>query len=136
MAWVPRGDNDYCATHDYEWDRVKGVKCPLCTKAKLKPPDPESDFKPALPPEGCRSSAEFERWLTEGATFYHGQAQKLAGGVREGRGRPNFSAAQKYAETALKYARAALEIVSTRERREWVKYLKKTNANLRKGAKR
>jgi len=136
VAWVPRGENDYCETHDYEWSRVDGRACPTCLRERPPAPSPESDWSPPLPPEGCRSSVERERWLTEGTTYCHEQAKKLSGGVPGAKGRPNYSAAIKWMEAALKYARAASSFTETRERREYIKHLRKHAEALRRGAKR
>lgn len=133
MAWLQRGPKNFCDDHNYEWVRADGVSCPTCAGLNLPLPTPESDWSPPTPPEGCRSSTEYEKWLTAVVSYCEEQARKLAGGVPGARGRPNYSAGIKYMELALKAARNAADLTQTRERREYVKHLRKHAEKLRRG---
>ena len=101
-------------------------RCPHCRVD----PDPNvlENTELAAPydaPAGCMTSVEIEAHLVATAKYIEGEAKKLTG---KGKGRINLATAFKGFEASLKHWQLTLELVKTRERREYVGRLESINA--------
>jgi len=85
-----------------------------------------------VPPAGCWTSEDEERWLTAVSDEYLAMGKSLA--VPTGkRGRPSHLPAIKAFEAALKAARVAQQLTEKRENREYVEALAIKAQELRGG---
>jgi hypothetical protein len=117
VYWEPVGDDQIrCRYHKVTFE--KGIEsCPKC----FVDPPPELDHadsvaRPEPAPDGCFTSHEHEKRLTETALLIEQQSKKLM----RGKGRINYATAFKGFEVALKYLNAAQAYTQTRERRTYV----------------
>lgn len=126
MKYERDGEKLRCPKHKTRF--VPGLEqCPGCAADPITP-QAEDLAPPCPPPDGCRNSDDHERWLTELADDCREQADKLC----TGKGRINYATAAKLLECAIKAARAAAEFTRSRERREYVKTLRKEALRLRR----
>jgi hypothetical protein len=118
--WEPAdGDRIRCTRHGETFGPRE--QCKGCGRD----PGPELedvDVQDA-PPDGCRTSNDHERHLTETATLIEERAKKLLAGG--GKGRINYATAFKGFEIALKYLTAAQSYTQTRERRAYIARLER-----------
>lgn len=130
MNWERRGDSQHCKRHSLTFG-LTGV-CLLCVNDPGALPTSDIETPLPAPPEGCHTSVEHEQWFTELAKSIASTAQGLA----KGRARINYSTAAKLYDVAIKSMRTAVDLTTTRERREWVKHMAREARKLRAGARR
>lgn len=119
-----------CTRHDPEGAKLFGAKgrCVACDADPgplVVNADDELAAAPAAP-EGCLSSTEHERRLTELAKFVEDKARALC----KGKGRINYATAFKGFELAIKAYNAASVYTQTRERRVHVAKLERRRRDM------
>lgn len=126
--WTRHKGGWLCERHGETFGRLE--QCAACKTDPVAPPETEAKIPIPEAPEGCRTSVQHEVWLTALAEYSLEQAKKLC----TGKGRVNYSTAAKLIECAIKSMRAAaIDFALPRERRAYLKELRKDVRELRAG---
>lgn len=129
MNWEPTdGGLIRCTRHPKAepWTPGRGH----CVGCATDPGEVDEDLQdldaPATAPDGCLTIVQLEAELTSHAKHIAEAAKELLAGTKgKSKGRISYATAFKGYEASLKFFNSALQLCSTRERREYVARLEK-----------